>query len=82
MRVKVLAAGVGLPDALSREGVHPETPRVPYTPGWDLIGIVHAVGSNVSGYRLDQSVAAMPIHGCYAQSVRLPARKLVPVGSI
>jgi hypothetical protein len=22
--------------SLAREGVHPETPRVPYTPGWDL----------------------------------------------
>jgi hypothetical protein len=29
VRVKVLAAGVGLPDLLAREGVHPETPRVP-----------------------------------------------------
>ena len=36
VRVKVLAAGVSLPDVLAREGVHPETPRVPYTPGWDL----------------------------------------------
>jgi Alcohol dehydrogenase GroES-like domain len=40
VRVKVLAAGVSLPDVLAREGVHPETPRVPYTPGWDLVGTV------------------------------------------
>jgi NADPH:quinone reductase-like Zn-dependent oxidoreductase len=39
VRVKVLAAGVSLPDVLAREGVHPETPRVPYTPGWDLVGV-------------------------------------------
>jgi len=32
VRVKVLAAGVGLPDILAREGVHAETPRVPYAP--------------------------------------------------
>jgi hypothetical protein len=32
VRVKVLAAGVSLLDVLAREGVHPETPRVPYTP--------------------------------------------------
>jgi hypothetical protein len=37
VRVKVLAAGVSLPDILAREGVHPETPRVPYPPGWDLV---------------------------------------------
>jgi NADPH2:quinone reductase len=31
VRVKVLAAGVSLPDIMAREGVHPETPLVPYT---------------------------------------------------
>ena len=28
-RVRVLAAGVSLPDIMAREGVHPETPSVP-----------------------------------------------------
>jgi NADPH2:quinone reductase len=78
VRVKVLAAGVGLPDVLAREGVHPETPRVPYTPGWDLVGIVDQPGNSASGFEPGQTVAAMPIHGCYAQYV-CSARKLVPV---
>jgi NADPH2:quinone reductase len=34
VRVRVLAAGVSLPDVMAREGVHPETPPVPFTPGW------------------------------------------------
>jgi len=71
VRVKVLAAGVSLPDVLAREGVHPETPRVPYTPGWDLVGIVDQIGEDVSGFELGQTVAAMPISGCYAQYVCL-----------
>lgn len=79
VRVKVLAAGVGLPDVLAREGVHPETPRVPYTPGWDLVGAVDQLGERVTGFELHQAVAAMPIHGCYAQYLCLPERKLVPV---
>ena len=79
IRVKVLAAGVGLPDVLAREGVHPETPRVPFTPGWDLVGIVDLLGEGVTGFELRQTVAAMPIHGCYAQYVCVPQRKLVPV---
>lgn len=66
VRVKVLAAGVGLPDILAREGVHPETPRVPYTPGWDLVGSVDRLGEGVCAFELGQKVAAMPIHGCYA----------------
>jgi NADPH2:quinone reductase len=79
VRVKVLAAGVSLPDVLAREGVHPETPRVPYTPGWDLVGTVDRLGENVTGFELGQRVAAMPIQGCYAQYVCVPQRKLVPV---
>jgi NADPH2:quinone reductase len=79
VRVKVLAAGVSLPDILAREGVHPETPRVPYTPGWDLVGAVDQLGEGVTGFELHQTVAAMPIHGCYAQYVCVPRHKLVPV---
>ena len=82
VRVRVLAAGVSLPDVLAREGVHPETPRVPYTPGWDLIGTVDQLGDGVTGVTPGQTVAAMPIHGCYAQYLCLPRRKLaaVPAG--
>src|SRR5215472_11487070 len=36
VRVRVLAAGVAMPDIMAREGIHPETPRAPFTPGWDL----------------------------------------------
>jgi NADPH:quinone reductase-like Zn-dependent oxidoreductase len=79
VRVRVLAAGVSLPDILAREGVHPETPRVPYTPGWDLVGTVDQLGEGAQGFALGQTVAAMPIHGCYAQYVCLPQGKLVPV---
>jgi NADPH2:quinone reductase len=79
VRVKVLAAGVSLPDVLAREGVHPETPRLPYTPGWDLVGTVDRLGEGVTGIETGQTVAAMPIHGCYAQYVCVPRRRLVPV---
>lgn len=79
IRVNLLAAGVSLPDVLAREGVHPETPRVPYTPGWDLVGTVDQLGHDVTGFEMDQTVAAMPIHGCYAQYVCVSPRKLVPV---
>src|SRR2546423_7687421 len=72
VRVKVLAAGVSLPDLLAREGVHPETPRAPFTPGWDLVGLVDRLGPGVSGIEPGQMVAAMPISGAYAEFVCLP----------
>jgi NADPH:quinone reductase len=81
VRVRVLAAGVSLPDLMAREGVHPETPAVPYTPGWDLVGVVDRRGEGVSGIATSQLVAAMPIYGAYAEFVCLPQRELVPVPS-
>src|SRR5512135_2424499 len=81
VRVKVLAAGVSLPDILAREGVHPETPRPPFTPGWDLVGVVDRLGDGVSGIEPGQLVAALPISGAYAEFVCLPRRELVPVPS-
>ena len=79
VRVRVLAAGVSLPDLLAREGIHPETPQVPYTPGWDLVGVVDRVGDGVAGVEPGRIVAAMPISGAYAEYVCLPFQELVPV---
>jgi NADPH:quinone reductase-like Zn-dependent oxidoreductase len=81
VRVRVLAAGVSLPDVMAREGVHPETPPVPFTPGWDLVGVVDRLGEGISGIETGQTVAALPIHGAYAEFVCLPQRELVPVPS-
>ncbi len=81
VRVRVLAAGVALPDLLMREGVHPETPPLPFTPGWDLVGVVDRLGAGTSGIEPGQIVAALPISGAYAEFVCLAQRELVPVPS-
>ena len=79
VRVKVLAAGVCSPDILARQGVHPETPKTPFTPGWDLVGTVELTGEGVTGIEPGQTVAAMPIHGAYTKYICLPKEKLVSV---
>jgi NADPH2:quinone reductase len=81
VRVRVLAAGVAYPDLLMREGVHPEKPPLPFTPGWDLIGVVDQLGKGVSGIVPGQRIAALPISGAYAEFVCLPQSELVPVPS-
>jgi NADPH:quinone reductase len=81
VRVRVLAAGVSYADLLMREGVHPETPPLPFTPGWDLVGMVDRLSDGISGLESGQIVAALPISGAYAEFVCLPQRELVPVPS-
>src|SRR5215469_1296451 len=80
-RVRVLAAGVAYPDLLMREGIRPEKPSLPFTPGWDLVGVVNRLGKGVSGIEPGQVIAALPISGAYAEFVCLPQRELVPVPS-
>jgi NADPH:quinone reductase-like Zn-dependent oxidoreductase len=81
VRLKVMAAGVSLPDVMMREGIHPETPPLPFTPGWDLVGTVDRLGPGVAGIEQGQLFAALPITGAYAQFVCLPQQELVPVPS-
>src|SRR5690242_3590102 len=66
---------------MMREGIHPETPPLPFTPGWDLVGVVDQLGDGVSGIEPGQIVAALPISGAYTQFICLPQREWVPVPS-
>jgi NADPH:quinone reductase-like Zn-dependent oxidoreductase len=67
------------PNLLMREGVHPETPPLPFTPGWDLIGVADRLGDGISRIKPGQMVAALPISAAYAEFVCVPQRELVPV---
>src|SRR5262245_15572914 len=79
VRVRVRAAGVSFAEMLMREGIHPEKTTLPFTPGWDIVGIVDRVGEGASPAMAGQVVAALPIHGGYAQYVCLPQSELTPV---
>jgi NADPH2:quinone reductase len=82
VRVKVLAAGVSFADILMRKGVHPESwnlGRIPFTPGWDVVGIVDKLGDKVSTWQTGQMVAALPIVGGYSEYIILSSDELVPV---
>jgi NADPH:quinone reductase-like Zn-dependent oxidoreductase len=80
VRVRVYAAGVSFADLLMREGIHPEKTLLPYTPGWDIVGVVEKTGEEASHATVvGQMVAALPIHGGYAQYICLPQGELTPV---
>ena len=81
VRVKVLAAGVSAYDLMIRSISLPGNPRVPFTPGEDVVGVVDVVGDGVSTVESGQTVAAWTFgrSGCYAEFICLPADEAVPV---
>lgn len=84
VRVRVLAAGVSAYDLMFRgSGMLPGTPRPPFTPGEDIVGVVDSVGDSVSELEPGQLVAgatfALGVGGGYTEVICLPATELVPV---
>ena len=79
VRVKVFAAGVAFADVLMRRGLYPGVPTFPFSPGYDIVGVVDALGADVSGFQVGQQVAALTMIGGYSQYTVVPAAHLVAV---
>jgi NADPH:quinone reductase len=77
--VKVLATGVAYADILMRRGLYPNTPPFPFTPGYDIVGDIEALGDGVTGFQLGQRVAALTMIGGYSRFTTVPAAHLVLV---
>jgi NADPH:quinone reductase-like Zn-dependent oxidoreductase len=80
VRIRVLAAGTGYTDGFIRRGRYPDFKGpLPYTPGYDLVGTVDAVGPGVVAPKLGQLVADLCVVGGYTQYAVRPAGALVVV---
>jgi NADPH:quinone reductase-like Zn-dependent oxidoreductase len=80
VRIKVLAAGTGFTDTMIRRGRYPDFKGpLPFTPGYELVGIVEKLGAGVTAPREGELVADLCVVGGYAQYAIRPARFLVPV---
>ena len=79
-RIKVLAAGTGFTDAFIRRGRYPDFKGpLPFTPGYELVGVVEETGPGVAAPRKGQLVADLCVVGGYAQYAIRSVGFLVPV---
>ncbi len=79
VRLRVLAAAVSLPDVEARYGHSPFPPKVPFTPGYAVVGEVDAVGESVAKTQVGDRNAALTVYGGYAQYVYVSEKKMIPV---
>src|SRR5436309_10171141 len=79
LRVRVLAAGVSFSDALLRAGAYLGGPKPPFTPGYELVGVVEEVGPGCSRLREGDRVAALTVWGADAERVCVPEKYAVEV---
>ena len=82
LRLRVLAAGLGLPDVMMCGGGYEFRPDLPFTPGQEVCGEVLAVGEGVSyqpGQRLCGVTAFYNGHGGFAEETLSSQDMLYPV---
>ena len=82
VRVKVLACCVCLPDVQVRYGLTPACwpgqPKVPFTPGYAIVGVVDAAGPGVTQATAGDRVAAYLVLGGYAEYVYVREDQIIP----
>jgi NADPH:quinone reductase len=77
--VRVLAAGVSFTDALIRAGTYLGGPKPPFTPGYELVGVVEELGPGCSRLREGDRVGALTVWGADAERVCVPEAYAVEV---
>ncbi len=78
-RVRILATPVCQDDVAARVGNRPFLPKLPFVPGYAMIGVVDAIGEGVTKVAVGDRVGALTNYGTYAECIYWAEEKLVPV---
>lgn len=80
VRIRVLAAGVSFTDAQLRAGTYiPGAPKPPFTPGYEVVGVVEALGPGCSRLHEGDRIGALTVWGADAERVCVPEASAVDV---
>ncbi len=73
VRIRVRASGINFADIMARQGLYPDAPSPPMVVGYEVSGVIDAVGKGVEDRSEGQRVLAMTRFGGYADTVRVGA---------
>jgi NADPH:quinone reductase len=79
VRVRVLAAGVSFTDAQIRAGTYMGGPKPPFTPGYELVGVVEELGAGCERLKEGDRVGVLTVWGADAEHVCVPEKYAVEV---
>jgi NADPH:quinone reductase len=74
--IDVAYAGVVFPDVLQTRGEYQLRPELPFTPGWEVAGVVREDGG---GFAAGDRVAALPVTGGFAETVAVDPGMVFPL---
>ncbi len=80
VRVKVLVTSAAFTDVMIRKGKYPDVKeRPPFSPGYDMVGVVDKLGDGVTRFKIGQQVADLTVIGAYSEYLCLPESRITPV---
>ena len=79
LRVRVRAAGVGSTDLIMLTGSYRYAPKIPFVPGYEVAGVVDAIGAGVTGFEVGERVAALTVYGSFAEMLIREAEHFLPI---
>lgn len=71
VRIEVKAFGLNFADVLARKGMYADAPPIPFVPGYEISGVVIALGKDVKHCKLGDEVFAFTRFGGYAKHVQI-----------
>lgn len=77
--IRVAACGVNFPDTLIIQNLYQFKPALPFSPGGEVAGTVHAVGAEVKHLAVGTPVLAFTGWGGFAEQVLADAKVVVPL---
>jgi len=75
--IDVKYSGINFADLLMRMGLYPSAPKPPFTPGYEVSGVIAKVGSTENDELLGKSVAALTKFGGYSSKVVVKKDRLI-----
>jgi NADPH:quinone reductase-like Zn-dependent oxidoreductase len=79
IKIEVKAAGLNFADILARMGMYQAAPPPPMTVGYEVSGLVSAVGAGVTEFSVGQRVLALCRFGGQSSEVVVPAIQAMPI---
>jgi NADPH:quinone reductase-like Zn-dependent oxidoreductase len=77
VRIRVRASGINFADLLARKGIYPDCPPFPCVVGYEVSGVIDAIGLNVDKGWLNAQVIALTKFGGYSDTVFVPVTQIV-----
>ncbi len=80
VRIRVLVTSAAFTDVMIRKGMYPDVKeKPPFVPGYDLVGVVDALGPGVDAFAPGDRVADLTTIGAYSEYLCLRAAGLTKV---